>query len=557
MGRERRRFIPLALIAIACSALLSLATLSGCSDSSQKSGNALTMDDVENIQAFTDETMYGTGVVEVQVTYKDGVDASGVAADSYILEDRGSLNPDFAQITLDSVSVDGQTATLTVSQQPEATEKNSLVYTGEGDDKGIRERNALGVYCTGAWYRDVNGVIYYGDDDNDAYENNTTKMGYQARESLELKLRHADESEDAAACLADDKGKYDKNGLWLETVNRQFGTGAFQSFADAGIQIESTASTKAVTDGTGDDYVRGYLYVPDNYDPANGIVFTLQGQGISYWKLSDGTDDNGTGIMYDSATTSWADKGAIVVNIHDRSSAGPGAYFDVYDFVVDDANVMKYLIDKYEVTGTVVLQGNSRGTMASSLLIKALAGQPYNPKNQKNGATEEETSTLPNDYGFTIDTFVCQNGSFGYSYDDEDWAAVAATGLKVWAFDGEQDTNNIDSIATYKKIMTDKNGADWVNENVRLTGYPSELYFPWGESDHSTTRMNGWYFDGEAYYGPDLTIGGNGEIVYQTKLSDGDTYDLECRGKAADSNKVGYQYTIYDELFQEWALKAA
>lgn len=53
--------------------------------------------------------------------------------------------------------------------------------------------------------------------------------------------------------------------------------------------------------------------------PAAGIVFTLQGQGISYWKLADGCDNDGTGIMYDSATTSWIDKGAIVVNIHDRS----------------------------------------------------------------------------------------------------------------------------------------------------------------------------------------------------------------------------------------------
>lgn len=66
---------------------------------------------------------------------------------------------------------------------------------------------------------------------------------------------------------------------------------------------------------------------PPTMIPANRIVFTLQGQGISYWKLPDGTDDDGTGIMYDSATTSWANKGAIVVNIHDRSSAGPGRVF--------------------------------------------------------------------------------------------------------------------------------------------------------------------------------------------------------------------------------------
>ena len=51
------------------------------------------MADIQSIQAYTDETMYGTGVVEVQVTYKPGVNVSGVTADSYILEDRGSLSP--------------------------------------------------------------------------------------------------------------------------------------------------------------------------------------------------------------------------------------------------------------------------------------------------------------------------------------------------------------------------------------------------------------------------------------------------------------------------------
>ncbi len=153
-------------------------------------------------------------------------------------------------------------------------------------------------------------------------------------------------------------------------------------FEQAGIRVSSTAGR--ASDGTGDDYVRGYFYVPEHYDPAAGIVFTLQGQGISYWKLADGCDNDGTGIMYDSATTSWIDKGAIVVNIHDRSSAGPGKYYDIYDFVADDVNVMKYFIDAYGVTGNVVLQGNSRGTMASALIIKALAGQPYHPQNQKN-----------------------------------------------------------------------------------------------------------------------------------------------------------------------------
>ena len=514
-------------------------------------GSDLTVADIQSIQAYTDETMYGTGVVEVQVTYKPGVNVSGVTADSYILEDRGSLSPDYGRIKIAGVSVQGQTVTLTIDDGSAATANNKLVYTGD-QKEGPRERNVFGIYATGAWYRDVNGVIYYGKEDSGEYKANTTGMGYQSRACLELKLRHAGEAESAAACLANGKGQYNAGGLWKETVDRQFGAGKFQSFEDLGIRIPSTAA--AATDGTQDAYVRGYAYIPANYDPANGIVFTLQGQGISYWKLPDGTDDDGTGIMYDSATTSWANKGAIVVNIHDRSSAGPGEYFDIYDFVVDDVNVMQYFIDTYGVTGNIVLQGNSRGTMASALVIKALAGQAYNPQNQKKDAGLEETSTLPEGkYDFTIDAYICQNGTFGYSYDEEDWAAIAATGLKVWAFDGEQDSNNVESIAQYTQIMTELKGADWAKENIRLTGYPSEIYAYWGESDHSTTRINGWYFDDAAFYGPDLEIV-DGQIVYNTKLSDGDTYTLDCRGSAAGSSKQGYKYPVYDELYQEWAL---
>ncbi|MDD6211974.1 MAG: hypothetical protein PUB22_02325, partial [Clostridiales bacterium] len=97
----------------------------------------------------------------------------------------------------------------------------------------------------------------------------------------------------------------------------------------------------------------------------------------------------------------------------------------------------------------------------------------------------------------------------------------------------------------------------WIKENVRLTGYTSDIYYYWGESDHSTTRMQGYYFAFEAYYGPDLYIDDNGEIVYTKKLEDGDTYTLQCRGGAATSNKVGYEYTVYDDLFQEWAVEEA
>ena len=281
--------------------------------SAQEAAAALTVADIASIQAFTDETIYGTGVVEVVVTYKDSVDLSGVAAGSYILEDRGSLSPDYGQIAIESAAVDGQTVTLTIGDASQATAKNALIYSGE--NAGVRERNAFGIYSTGAWYRDAEGIIHYGSEDTEEYAANTTGMGYQSRACLELKLRHAGEAESAAACLANEKGQYNEGGLWLETVDRQFGEGGFQSFAELGIQIASTAAE--ATDGTQDQYVKGYAYIPDNYDPANGIVFTLQGQGISYWQLQDGCNNDGTGIMYDSATTSWAD---IPDSTHERIS---------------------------------------------------------------------------------------------------------------------------------------------------------------------------------------------------------------------------------------------
>ena len=528
-----------------------LLTAFGCVQNAEAE-TAVTMADVTGIQAYTDGTLYGTGVVEVAVAYKKGTDLSGITAESYLLEDRGSLSPDFGAIEIARVDVGEDTVTLHILRDSDATAANTLVYTGENAE-GVRQRNSYGVYVTGSWYRDMSGAIHYGKGDG-AYESNDTGMGYQARACLELRLRHAGEDESAAECLADELGQYNESGKWLKTIDRQFGANGFQNLYD--LKIPSTAS--AATDQTADAYVRGYYYIPENYDPANGIIFTLQGQGISYWRLEDGTDNEGTGILFDTATTSWANTGAIVVNIHDRSSAASafGDFWSVYDFVADDANVMKYFIDKYEITGSIALQGNSRGTMASAILIKALAGQPYHPMNQNMGAAYEETETLDKTaYDFTVDAYICQNGSFGFGYDDEDWAAVADTNLKVWAFNGEQDTNDIDNIAKYTLLMTAKNGEAWAKENVRLTGLTSNLFWPLGESDHSVTRINGWFFADAAYYGPDLTVQPDGTLSYGTRLNDGDTYTLPCRGGA--SAKEGHSYTVYEDSFHLWALTNA
>ena len=205
-------------------------------------GNRPAMGDIRRIQAYTDETVYGTGLVKVEVTYNNGVSLTGINADSYILEDRGTLSPDYGKVKIAKAVVDGQVVTLTMDKGTAAAENNALIYTGESA-QGPRVRNAFGVYCTGAWYRDENGAIHYGSGDADkGYLANTTGMGYQARACLELKLRHAWEEPSAAVCLAGEAdGRYKDGGPWARTIDLQFGENGFRSFEQAGIRVSSTA----------------------------------------------------------------------------------------------------------------------------------------------------------------------------------------------------------------------------------------------------------------------------------------------------------------------------
>ena len=512
----------------------------------------LSINDINTIQAVTDMTMYGQGLTEVIITYREGVDVSRVTAANYVLEDRGSLSPDYAKFTIDSVTTEGQTVTLKVSNDTAATANNSIIYTGE--NAGKRERNALGIYCTGAWYRSIDGQIYYGKEDTAEYKANTLNQGYQARQCLDLRLRHTAEQEWAS--LVDENGVYDEESLWLPTIDHNFGEGGFITLEEAGINVPSTSAS--ATDGSGDDYVKGWIYVPDNYDELESVpvVFTLQGQGISYWKLPDGTNNFGTGIMYDATATSWIGKGAIVVNIHDRSSNGVNlGDLQGYNYVLDDVNTMKAVLEKYTKIDRdrIILHGNSRGTMASNTVILALTGLPY--INNQIAKENQQPLTLDKSvYDFDISVYLCHNGTLGGNYwNEEAREAIARTGLRVWAFDGQQDTNNVDNVAA---LIADYEKAGVKDYDIRLSGYPTNIYSYWGESDHSTTRINFWYFADEPFHGPDVDVV-DGQLVYNNELEPGDTYTLPdgWYGKNAGSSKDGYAYTIYAESFEDWALQ--
>ncbi|MDD6213421.1 MAG: PHB depolymerase family esterase, partial [Clostridiales bacterium] len=87
----------------------------------------LSTDDIESIKAYTDMTMYGVCVKKVVVKYKEGTDLSEIDVDSYVLEDRGSLSPDFGKIDIADVSVEGNKVVLEVKLDSDATEANKLI----------------------------------------------------------------------------------------------------------------------------------------------------------------------------------------------------------------------------------------------------------------------------------------------------------------------------------------------------------------------------------------------------------------------------------------------
>lgn len=566
--------------------------------SAQRDPTTLTANDVKSLQATTDMTPYGQGLTQVEIVYEDGVDISRLSTanyqDIYTLEDRGTLNPDYGQVKLSGIKVDGQTVTLYAYQGTYATETNALIYQG-ANRTGSRSRNAFGIYCTGAWFRANDGTIYYGNTDTNGYKALPTELsrmrlnGYQKRESLELRLRHVGDAEGSYLSLVDQSGKYTASGKWLETkdigFNTDDGRGTLKSFSELNIRIPSTGAN--LTNAVSDEFVRGYLYVPNDYDAAKSypLVFTFTGDGTSFWILEDGTNNFGTGAMYDAATTAWLGEDAIVVNVHDRSAIGASYTYtesgDIksaqdldYDYVVDDVNVMKYLLDNYSVNpAKIIIHGNSRSTMAASTIIQALAGQPYtNDQDAATWGSSERTKTLDkNVYDFTINTFLCNNGLFGgptSGYDlwnDDDRLAVARTGLRAWIFDAEQDFNNIDAVEkqTSAYRTTGRSNA-WIAENLRLTAFPSELFYYWGESDHSTTRINYWYF-GEAkngrgiYYGSDCDIVDDGVLTYGTKSELGGSYQITTRGVRTtggdQGTKDGHNYTVYADNFINWALE--
>lgn len=493
--------------------------------------NAPAVDNIKSIRAYTDFCWYGQKLTKVEVTYQDNVNLSNVTTDTYTLLDRGYAHPDIAKAIIESVEVNGQIVTLDITTDTEALENNSLIYSGD-NATGSRAKNPIGLYATGPWYRDVNGIIHLGREDSEKYKADTTGDGYQTRQCLELKLFHTGETVADAACLANEDGTYNANGLWLPTIDANYGEEGFRTFEELDIEVPTTA-----TDG--DKFVKGWAYFPADYNKDRAdkypLIITITGFGTSYWKHEDGTNNFGTGLNFDGSGFRWMDCGAVVLNIHDRSHTGG----EDYKFYVDDYNVIQYFIENYNADPEdITLTGNSRGTMACN--------------------------TIASTYPELINTLILNNGSMGAgiagknmfegTWTEAEWQHAAKQGLSIWAFDGEQDTDNHEIFQTAKSYYKAAGWSDeWIADNIRLTGFPTNLYYYWGETDHSTTKMTYWYFFDNVYHGPDAKIVG-GKMVYNNKLEKGDTYQLKGRLVDGKYNKEGFNYIIYGNTLKDWVL---
>ena len=547
---------PMAVILAAC---VSFGLLSGCGEGGTNSGSqtvqsaqsssdlssesagleALKSNDLVSLQAFTTLTFYGQQLYKVELTYQNEVGNLELVPGDFHLYDRGYNHPDFAEITITDVDTMGTVVTLYTSTDTAAT--------------GERSKNPLGLLATGSWYYDKNGTLYYGDDDSDAYENNTTGKGWQCRSNLELKFFYDGQTMEDALCMANDKGQYTAEDGWLKADN-----GIWDLFEDLEDEVKLPSST-----GIEGDYIRAKFYVPDEArqaatsgsDERFPLVISLTGTGTSYWDLNDGltpdtTNNYGVNLNFDGSVYRWVEQyldggtPVIAMSIHDRQVyEGSMAEGTDYKFWEDDYAVIQYFIETYNADpDRIIFTGNSGGT--------------------------GRTSKINEQYPGLIDVFISNNGfvdqgwldpetgGWTGTFTEEDWQEVAESGLAIWNLVGQTDgsyagyiQNNLERIKGY--YLDAGYSEEWFEDNFRYTLYPSKFYTYWGETDHSSTKMTYWYFFDQSYQGPDAEITEGGEMVYRNALAAGDTYEIT---EGVNEAVEGFQYQIYDDSVLEWAL---
>ena len=503
----------------------------------------VTVDDVVSIQAYSELTYYAVGVTQIEITYKNGVDLSDLKAEDIHIIDRGYLYPEFGQLPIQSMEIDGQVVTLTIDRDTTANEDNALIYAGENATGARTKDDVYGVHATFSWYRENDGDIV------------KAARAFLYRDT-ELRLWHTGESIGDAICQADAMGKYIEGSKFAPThieyftdaemasftkdgQTHNYTVGGFMTLEELGIQIPSSSGIEG-------DYVKAYVAFPEGYDPNQKypIILSLPGNSAAEWDIVENGEiiaSNPYGAtFFNGSAINWYDKGVDAIALyvsHHYHSQYTGAVKDAtdltlegYNYAKDDMAIVDYFIEHYGAKENhVVVTGDSRGTMAGSDLVQAFPGR--------------------------ISTFLCINGDWGLGgnkYTDYDYATAAKHGTSVWCIDGEQDSSNIPSLTRARAAYAEAGYTqEEIDDMLRHTDLATEYNYYWGETDHSATKFVYWYLMDELYYGPGHIE--NGEIVYD----DTTITSYQSQGKLDKDgtyNKVNYDYDVYTDTLIDWVM---
>lgn len=495
--------------------------------------------DIEAIQATTAPNFYGHKVETVAVTYKAGVDLSGVQLEDYALYDRGFNNPDFGQVKLVNISVSGNVVTL---------------YADLNSDKVTdRSRETYGTLCTSAsWYVDSEGVIHCDDPQNgeeagswqdrlgNTIEANTINKGLQRRENMDLILcvNGADLRDGIAS--TDGSGKLLENTVWKETL---LGGGLDEVKMEL-VNIGQPAPGYTMQSDEGKIPV--FVIYPDNYDanraePYPTVVYQCGG-GVCYWEVTDGSatsaNNLGCNVVYDEMMTKWHEEmpEAIIMSVNVHSTPIDVAAAEI-------AGVLDYSIENWNVDKDgIIIVGNSQGTLISSDVIRQ--------RSDLIAAFVECNGNLGSMASASNLDGTLANSSLG-TWTAEEVQAMIDNEVAVWMFNGETDGDNPaaqqDVIEVVKELYrTAGKDEAWIAEHVRASGLQSWKFKNWGETDHSVTKVVASFYL-EAPY-TDVWEG-------QSNLAAGETYTYtgQEEGYANYGLTADYQYTVYPESVSQWA----
>ncbi|MDD6213262.1 MAG: prolyl oligopeptidase family serine peptidase [Clostridiales bacterium] len=457
-------------------------------------------------QAITDYGFYGQKLSQVVLTYPEEVDPSSVTEDTYTVKDYPQAYTEGQKLAapIEKVEVDGKQVTITIADQPELNEKGSS--------------NPVGTLVVTNWYLNAAGVPVKGG------------RGYYHLDDVHTEVSYNGEVKSVSGKVL---GSSDSDVIFMteETKNNKFDE--FERFdgvlPDANEQFDS---------------IKAYVHVPEG--AAEGtqkypMVILGPGGQTTYHEeevdsgLGDGStmklENSATALAMDYSCVGYleAEEEMIIIALSTSNSKNIIA---ITEYFIDNMNADP---------DRVYLVGNSAGCTQCAAALKARPDL-FAAYNNNNG-------------GFTFPT-----------WSEEEIDALVDNQVAVLFAAGETDNekprnNQNQYLELVERYRAAGYSEEWIQENVRIYGYPHTKFAPWGVTDHSATKVTYYYYRNAVYNNPESYYGHKGGI-----LKAGSTYAMAgikagTSGEASDTlNYAGipytdFEYPVYGDMtVMEWML---